>query len=67
MPEQLLFQPNPPPDPSHLPDFVLDLTIKLDTKNVLSMRELLSIQAFRRAADYIAAGMGPYLPCSIRC
>jgi xylulose-5-phosphate/fructose-6-phosphate phosphoketolase len=61
MPEQLLFQPDPPPDPSHLPDSVLDLSIKLKTSNVLSEQELFSVQAFRRAADYIAAGMTSYM------
>ena len=56
MPAQLLFQPNPPPDPSQLDDAILNYSVKLDTKNYLSDEELKSVQSFRRAADYIAAG-----------
>ena len=56
MPGQLLFQPNPPPDPSQLPDSLLDYSVKLDLSNVLSPQELAAIKQFRRAADYIAAG-----------
>ena len=50
--------PNPTPDPSLLPDSVLDCRVELNTKNVLSPEELHSVQCFRRAGDYIAAG--PY-------
>ncbi|OBZ72463.1 putative phosphoketolase [Grifola frondosa] len=46
MPGQLLFQPNPPPDPSQLPDSILDYRVQLKIKG-----------QFRRAADYIAAAM----------
>ncbi len=56
MPGQLLYQPNPPPDPSQLPDSILDYSIKLDLTNVLSKEELSALKQFRRAADYIAAG-----------
>ncbi|PPQ96252.1 hypothetical protein CVT26_005579 [Gymnopilus dilepis] len=57
MPAQLISQPNPPPDPSLLPDAILDYAVKLDTRNFLSPEELAGIQHFRRAADYIAAAM----------
>ena len=57
MPGQLLFQPNPPPDPSQLPESILEYGVKLDLKNVLSNEELTAIKQFRRAADYIAAGV----------
>ncbi|KAH9957411.1 XFP N-terminal domain-containing protein [Russula dissimulans] len=48
---------NPQPEPSHLPDSILDCRVQLNTKNVLAQDELGSIQCFRRAADYIAAAM----------
>ncbi|KDR79038.1 hypothetical protein GALMADRAFT_244780 [Galerina marginata CBS 339.88] len=57
MPAQLISQPNPPPDPSLLPDSVLDYAVKLNTKDFLAPDELEGIQLFRRAADYIAAAM----------
>lgn len=55
MPAQLLFQPNPPPDASLLPASVGSLKVELEL-NVLSPQEEQDIKAFRRAADYIAAG-----------
>ncbi|KAF7327423.1 putative phosphoketolase [Mycena kentingensis (nom. inval.)] len=57
MPAQILLQANPSPDPSQLPDSVLQLGVQLDVNNYLSAEELKSIQMFRRAADYIAAAM----------
>ncbi|TBU24036.1 phosphoketolase [Dichomitus squalens] len=57
MPGQKLFQPNPPPDQSLLPESVLDLSVKLDIKHALSDEELVAVKQFRRAADYIAAAM----------
>ncbi|KAF7985626.1 hypothetical protein HWV62_2125 [Athelia sp. TMB] len=57
MPGQEITQPNPPADPSLLPDSVLDLHVNLDIKNVLSEEELSAMRKFRRAADYIAAAM----------
>ena len=57
MPAQELAQPNPPPDPSQLQDAILDWSVKLQTKDFLSSDELQSVRAFRRAADYIAAGV----------
>ena len=63
MPGQRLFQPNPPPDRSLLPESVLDFNVSLDTKNALSREELTAIKQFRRAADYIAAGESPHCSC----
>ncbi|KAI9061053.1 phosphoketolase [Trametes sanguinea] len=57
MPGQLLYQPNPPPDPSQLPDTILDYRVQLNTQGVLSKEELSAIKQFRRAADYVAAAM----------
>ena len=56
MPGQKLFQPNPPPDQSLIPESVLDLSVKLDISHALSDNELVAVKQFRRAADYIAAG-----------
>ncbi|TCD60297.1 hypothetical protein EIP91_010418 [Steccherinum ochraceum] len=57
MPAQELAQANPPPDPSLLPEYVLDLKTVIPNQNVLSPAELSAVQQFRRAADYIAAAM----------
>lgn len=57
MPAQRISQPNPPADPSLLPDDVLNLAVQLNTTDYLSEDELRAIQDFRKAADYIAAGM----------
>ncbi|KAI0077898.1 phosphoketolase [Panus rudis PR-1116 ss-1] len=57
MPAQQLLQPNPPPDPSLIPESILDLKVNIDYKNFLSQNEIGAIQQFRRAADYIAAAM----------
>jgi len=54
MPGQRLSQPNPPPDPSHLPDSILDNQVQLGTLS--SDVELAAVEKFRRAANYIAAG-----------
>ena len=61
---QQLFQANPPPDPSELPDAILDWRVQLDIQNVLSPEELHAVQEFRKAADYIAAGA--YAECNIQ-
>ncbi|KAF8223843.1 phosphoketolase [Tricholoma matsutake] len=50
-------QPNPSPDPSLLPDSILNLGVRLDTNNFLSNNERRAIHLFRSAADYIAAAM----------
>ena len=57
MPGQEIARPNPPPDPSLLPDSILQYGVQLKNPNVLSNDELEAMQSFRRAADYIAAGM----------
>jgi xylulose-5-phosphate/fructose-6-phosphate phosphoketolase len=57
MPGQRLSQPNPPPEPSLLPDSILNSSVKLDIKNVLTNHELTALQMYRRAALYIAAGV----------
>ncbi|KAF8474819.1 phosphoketolase [Kalaharituber pfeilii] len=57
MPGEMLDKPNPPPDPSQLPDDLLSLAVKLDTKSALSEKELDAVKKFRRCADYIAASM----------
>ena len=56
MPGQELLQPNPPPDPSNIPDAMLQHSIALDTKDYLPKDQLASIKAFTGAANYIAAG-----------
>lgn len=65
MPGQELFQPNPPADPSLIPESMLDFSVKLNTSNFLSSDELKAVKMFRRAADYIAAGMSNFLLSSI--
>lgn len=55
MPGQRLSQANPPPDPSHLPDSILDNRVQLGTLSV-SDAELAAVEKFRCAANYIAAG-----------
>lgn len=57
MPAQLISQPNPPPDASLLPEAILDQSVQLNTTDYLSPEELDGIQKFRRAADYITAGL----------
>jgi xylulose-5-phosphate/fructose-6-phosphate phosphoketolase len=49
-------RPNPAPDPSLIPDSMLSFRVELDIENYLPKDELHAIQAFRRAANYIAAG-----------
>ncbi|KAF9237663.1 XFP N-terminal domain-containing protein [Melanogaster broomeanus] len=57
MPGQRISKPNPPPDPSHLPDSILDLRAQPRTKAVISNTELDSLRSFVRAANYITAAM----------
>ncbi|CUS13496.1 unnamed protein product [Tuber aestivum] len=57
MPGEVADRPNPTPTASDLPESVLDLAVKLDTKDVLPAVELNSLECFRRAANYIAAAM----------
>jgi xylulose-5-phosphate/fructose-6-phosphate phosphoketolase len=57
MPREVIDHPNPPPAPSGLPDSILDLSVALNTRDVLSSVELRSLEEFHRAANYIAAAM----------
>jgi len=57
MPEQLLAQSNPPPEPSHLPKELASLKVELDYKNALSAQELNAIELFCKAGDFLAASM----------
>jgi xylulose-5-phosphate/fructose-6-phosphate phosphoketolase len=51
-------KPNPPPDPSHLPDSVLDLEVKLsNVQGSLTKEEYDAIDGFRRIGNYMAAAM----------
>lgn len=56
MPAQIIAQSNPPAEPSLISDSILESTVQLKTKDFLTPDELKAVQAFRRAADYIAAG-----------
>ncbi|KAH7055723.1 putative D-xylulose 5-phosphate/D-fructose 6-phosphate phosphoketolase [Macrophomina phaseolina] len=56
MPGEVIDRPNPEPLPSHLPDDVLSLAVKLD-KTTLPEPHNAQFAAFRRAASYIAAAM----------
>lgn len=53
---EIIDRPNPGPSPSHLPDSLLDLAIKLEYKK-LSEEDANSIAMFRAASNYIAAAM----------
>ncbi|KAF8442369.1 phosphoketolase [Boletus edulis BED1] len=57
MPGQLLAQPNPPADSSHLPDSVLDCRVRAGTSSDITSTELASLDKFKRAVNYIAAAM----------
>lgn len=55
MPGEQIDRPNPPPLPSHLPDNVLELAVRLERKPLPDdVRD--GLRAFQRAACYIAAG-----------
>lgn len=55
MPGQHIDRPNPDPMPSHLPDSLEDLQVKLE-RIKLDQRSSDALAKFRRAACYIAAG-----------
>ena len=55
MPGEVIDRPNPEPLPSLLPDEILNLAVKLE-KTTLPEDVNKSLQTFRRAALYIAAG-----------
>lgn len=56
MPGEVIDRPNPPALPSHLPDNVLDLAVKLERKP-LDKDVAKSLKDFQSAACYIAAAM----------
>jgi len=56
MPGEVIDRPNPPPAPSHVPDHVSDLLVKLE-KPTLTADANQALQKYRRAANYIAAAM----------
>ncbi|KPI42168.1 putative phosphoketolase [Cyphellophora attinorum] len=56
MPGEIIDRPNPPPAPSHVPDHVSDLLVKLE-KPSLPEKANQALQKYRRAANYIAAAM----------
>lgn len=57
MPAQQLAQPNPPPEPSQLPESLLDLKVQFSNIEILSEYELRAVKAFRSVACYISAGV----------
>ena len=63
MPGEVIDRPNPPAMPSHIPDIVDQLQVKLQ-RTTLEQPTCDALIKFRRAASYIAAGMcpvsGPY-------
>lgn len=55
MPGETIPVANPAPLPSHLPDSVLELSVRLK-QQPLADDARQSLRAFQRAANYIAAG-----------
>lgn len=55
MPGEEIDRPNPKALPSHIPDEVLNLAVKLE-KLQLNEADLRGLEDFRRASNYIAAG-----------
>jgi hypothetical protein len=55
MPGEIIDRPNPQPLPSHIPDDVLSLSVKLQKMSITDA-DLKGLEAFRRASNYIAAG-----------
>jgi hypothetical protein len=55
MPGEVITEPNPKPLPSHLPDYLEQLSVELDHEK-LDERACDALLKFRRAACYIAAG-----------
>lgn len=60
MPLEVIDEPNPLALPSHLPDYLEKLSVKLDHEN-LDEKTSGSLLKFRRAACYIAAGKHDYV------
>lgn len=60
MPGEIINEPNPKPQPSHLPDYLEKLSVKLGHEcRELDQNACDSLLKFRRAASYIAAGESP--------
>ena len=60
MPGEIIDRPNPQALASLVPDEVLNLAVKLD-KITISDADLKGLEEFRRASNYIAAGMYQHL------
>lgn len=60
MPPEVIDEPNPLALPSHLPDYLEKLSVKLDHEN-LDEKTSGALLKFRRAACYIAAGKRDYV------
>lgn len=56
MPGEVIDRPNPQALASHLPDSVSELSIQLE-KLQIPEDDLQSLEEFRRASNYIAAGL----------
>jgi xylulose-5-phosphate/fructose-6-phosphate phosphoketolase len=56
MPGEVIDRPNPEATPSHIPDDILSLSVKVE-KKPLPDDVNTSLKQFRRAACYIAAGL----------
>lgn len=59
MPGEILDRANPAPKPSHIPDEVLNLAVKLEYN--IDDEAIKGLREFRRAANYIAAGEMTFL------
>ena len=55
MPGEVIDRPNPKAEPSHIPDLVEQLQVKLQ-ETALEEADYNGLLKFRRAAAYIAAG-----------
>lgn len=55
MPGEEIDRPNPKPLASHIPESVLELSVKLE-KLEINDADLKGLEEFRRASNYIAAG-----------
>jgi len=61
MPGEVIDRPNPQPLPSSIPEDVLSLAVNLE-KSKLDEALYDGLQQFRRAANYIAAGISTHRP-----
>lgn len=55
MPGEVIDRPNPQALTSHIPENVLELSVKLEKMNI-NDEDLKGLEEFRRASNYIAAG-----------